>query len=166
MVYSKVMAEGAGAVGIAALRDIQDGKHPHLPPFLPDDDVAVVISGGNIDASFSWRIFYEQTVPNLLAVRIAIPDRPGELLRLLMPIAAANVNIIDVDVNRLDARPHMGERIVELCVAVSGQSQADALLQAMRSRGYGVQISQWQNTASAKDATIPAVQCTGETDPA
>ncbi len=101
-----------------------------------DDDVIVLVSGGNIDPSFSWRILYEQSVPNLLVIRVAMPDRPGELLRMLLPIAHLNVNIIDVDVNRLDARPRMGERIVELCVAISAQAQADNMLSALRAKGY------------------------------
>jgi threonine dehydratase len=147
MVYAKVIAEGAGAVSIAALRDIQAGRVSTVAPFPPGSDVVAVISGGNIDPSFSWRILYEQSVPNLLALRMAMPDRPGELLRMLIPIAHLNVNIIDVDVNRLDARPRMGERIVELCVAISGQAQADALLGKLRANGYHVLVSRWQDPA-------------------
>jgi threonine dehydratase len=145
MVYAKIIAEGAGATSLAGLRDIQSGNVPSIPPFAPSDDVIVLVSGGNIDPSFSWRILYEQSVPNLLVIRVAMPDRPGELLRMLLPIAHLNVNIIDVDVNRLDARPRMGERIVELCVAISAQAQADNLLSALRTKGYNVLVSRWQD---------------------
>ena len=85
---------------------------------------------------------------HLLTLRaglLAMPDRPGELLRMLVPIAQANVNIIDVDVNRLDARPRMGERIVEICVAITGQQQADSLLVALNAKGYRVLVSRWQD---------------------
>ncbi|CAN5558387.1 hypothetical protein BH23CHL5_BH23CHL5_00140 [soil metagenome] len=145
MVYAKVIAEGAGAIGLAAARNLQAGVVSAVKPLSGDDHMVIVISGGNIDPSFAWRILYEQTIPNLLAIRLAMPDRPGELLRMLMPIAQANVNIIDVDVNRLDARPRMGERIVELCVAITGQAQADALLSALSTRGYRVLVSRWQD---------------------
>jgi len=145
MVYAKIIAEGAGATALAGLRDIQLGRVPSIPPFGQDDDVIVLVSGGNIDPSFSWRILYEQSVPNLLVLRIAMPDRPGELLRMLLPIAHLNVNIIDVDVNRLDARPRMGERIVELCVAITAQAQADSLLIALQTKGYNVLVSRWQD---------------------
>lgn len=145
MVYAKIIAEGAGATALAGLREIQVGHVPSIPPFGKDDDVIVLVSGGNIDPSFSWRILYEQTVPNLLVLRVSMPDRPGELLRMLLPIAHLNVNIIDVDVNRLDARPRMGERIVELCVAITGQAQADNLLTALRAKGYHVLVSRWQD---------------------
>ncbi len=145
MVYTKVIAEGAGAIGLAAARRLQAGVVSTVNPVRRDQHMVIVISGGNIDPSFSWRILYEQTIPNLLAIRLAMLDRPGELLRMLMPIAQANVNIIDVDVNRLDARPRMGERIVELCVAITGQAQADALLSSLSSRGYRVLVSRWQD---------------------
>ncbi|MCC6945906.1 MAG: D-alanyl-D-alanine carboxypeptidase family protein, partial [Thermomicrobiales bacterium] len=125
-------------------------------PFATDDDVVVIVSGGNIDPSFSWRILYEQTVPNLMTVRVAMPDRPGELLRMLLPIAKQNVNIIDVDVNRLDSRPRIGERIVELCVAVAHQAQADSLIAALSDAGYRVLVSRWQD---------PAVDSMGNTTP-
>lgn len=145
MVYAKIIAEGAGATALAGLRDIQLGRVPSIPPFGKNDDVIVLVSGGNIDPSFSWRILYEQSVPTLLVIRVAMPDRPGELLRMLLPIAHLNVNIIDVDVNRLDARPRMGERIVELCVAITAQAQADSLLNALRTKGYNVLVSRWQD---------------------
>jgi threonine dehydratase len=154
MVYAKIIAEGAGAISLAALRDIQTGKAPAVTPFTAGQNVAIVISGGNIDPSFSWRILYEQSIPNLLAIRVAMPDRPGELLRMLMPIAQANVNIIDVDVNRLDARPRMGERIVEVCVAISGQKQADALLASLKARGYRVLVSRWQDPVVDREGNV------------
>jgi threonine dehydratase len=156
MVYAKVIAEGAGAISLAALREIQMGRFAQHAPFAADDDVVVIVSGGNIDPSFSWRILYEQTVPNLMTVRVAMPDRPGELLRMLLPIAKLNVNIIDVDVNRLDSRPRIGERIVELCVAVAHQAQADSLIAALSDAGYRVLVSRWQD---------PAVDSRGNTTP-
>jgi threonine dehydratase len=145
MVYAKIIAEGAGAIALAAARDFQTKPDIGIEPFAVDQDLVVIVSGGNIDPSFSWRILYEQTIPNLLAIRLAMPDRPGELLRMLVPIAQANVNIIDVDVNRLDARPRMGERIVEVCVAITGQKQADQLLAVLKEKGYRVLVSRWQD---------------------
>lgn len=154
MVYAKIIAEGAGATALAGLRDIQMGRVPSIPPFGLDDDVIVLVSGGNIDPSFSWRILYEQSVPTLLVIRVAMPDRPGELLRMLLPIAHLNVNIIDVDVNRLDARPRMGERIVELCVAITSQAQADNLLNALRAKGYNVLVSRWQDPRTDRTGNL------------
>lgn len=137
------VAEGAGAIGVATLRSIQEGRAPTTQPFGPDATVVVVISGANIDPSFTWRILYERSVPNLLTIRIPIPDRPGELLRLLEPIHRLRINIIDIDVNRHDARPRMGERVVELCLAINGPSEEKALLAALADCNYAPQYSRW-----------------------
>ncbi len=157
MVYAKLIAEGAGAISLAALREIQMRRAPSHNPFGPDDDVVVIVSGGNIDPSFSWRILYEQTVPNLITLRVAMPDRPGELLRMLLPIARQNVNIIDVDVNRLDSRPRIGERIVEVCVAIAHQAQADQLIASLNESGYRVLVSRWHDPKSQTAGyTVPS----------
>jgi threonine dehydratase len=145
LMWSKVVAEGAGAIGAAALRSIQEGRAPGRRPFRSDENVVVVISGANIDPSFTWRILYERSVPNLLTIRIPIPDRPGELLRLLEPIQALQINIIDVDVNRHDARPRMGERVVELCLAVNGPWEEKALLASLADSHYAPQYSRWHD---------------------
>jgi threonine dehydratase len=143
LLWSKVVAEGAGAIGIAALRSIQECRANTLGPFSPESNVVVVISGANIDPSFTWRILYERSVPNMITIRVAIPDRPGELLRLLEPIQRLRINIIDVDVNRHDARPRMGERIVELCIAIKGPGEERALMAALADHHYAPQYSRW-----------------------
>ena len=143
LLWSKVVAEGAGAIGIAALRSIQEERATTISPFASESNVVVVISGANIDPSFTWRILYERSVPNMLTVRIPIPDRPGELLRLLEPIHKLHINIIDVDVNRHDARPRMGERIVELCIAIKGPGEEQLLMSALADHHYAPQYSRW-----------------------
>jgi threonine dehydratase len=145
LIMSKIVAEGAGAVGIAALRVIQEGRAETVRPFGPDDNVVVVISGANIDPSFTWRILYERSVPNLMTIRIPISDRPGELLRLLEPLQRLKVNIIDVDVNRQDARPRMGERVVELCLSVTSHAEERALLAALADANFAPQYSRWHD---------------------
>ncbi|MGI8477386.1 MAG: threonine ammonia-lyase [Thermomicrobiales bacterium] len=145
LLWSKVVAEGAGAIVLAALRTIQEGRSATIEPFGAADDVVVIVSGANIDPSFSWRILYERSVPNLMTIRIPIPDRPGELLRLLEPINALRINIIDVDVNRHDARPRMGERVVELCIAINGPAEKAALLDALGAHNYAPQYSRWHD---------------------
>jgi len=145
LLWRKVVAEGAGAFSVAALRSIQEGRASSVGPFPAESNVVVIISGANIDPSFTWRILYERSVPNLVTLRIPIPDRPGGLLRLLEPVHRLGINIIDVDVNRHDARPRMGERVVELCIAVKSPEEETALMEALAERNYAPQPSRWMD---------------------
>ncbi|HEV2902178.1 MAG TPA: pyridoxal-phosphate dependent enzyme, partial [Gaiellaceae bacterium] len=81
---AKLVVEGAGAVGVAALRA---GKVGGSGP------VAIVLSGGNIDPSLLISVMrHGLTVGGrYLVVRTRVPDRPGELVRLLTLIAKERV---------------------------------------------------------------------------
>src|SRR5213076_3354698 len=90
---TKLVVEGAGAVGIAALLE---GKIPGSGPTV------AVLSGGNVDASTLITVMrYGVTAAGRhLVVRTAVPDRPGELLRLLQLVAAERVNVLSVEHRR------------------------------------------------------------------
>jgi threonine dehydratase len=84
---AKMVVEGAGAASLAAC----------LANRLPEDasNVAVVISGGNIDTNLLDRIINLGLVAQgrLFRFTTRLPDRPGELDRLVHCIAACNANI-------------------------------------------------------------------------
>src|SRR5262249_28582892 len=90
---TKLLVEGAGAVGVAALLT---GK---LEPRGP---VAVLLSGGNIDATTLISVTRHglTLAGRYLAVRTRLSDRPGELLKLLELVAGERVNIVDVEHHR------------------------------------------------------------------
>lgn len=52
---------------------------------------------------------------------------------------------IDVDVNRHDARPRMGERVVELCIAIKSPDDEHALMWALAGHNYAPQYSRWHD---------------------
>lgn len=96
---SKLVAEGAGAAGVAALLA--------FPDRFAGRRVGTPICGGNIDA----RAFANVLLRNLLRdgrlVRLVleIPDRPGVLADIAGRIGGAGGNIIDVSHHRLFASP-------------------------------------------------------------
>jgi threonine dehydratase len=96
---AKVVAEGAGAAGIAALLA--------FPDRFKGRKIGVPICGGNIDA----RIFANVMLRNLLRdgrllrLVLEIPDRPGVLADIAGRIGNAGGNIIDVSHHRLFASP-------------------------------------------------------------
>ncbi|HEX2288116.1 MAG TPA: pyridoxal-phosphate dependent enzyme, partial [Gaiellaceae bacterium] len=77
---AKLVVEGAGAVGVAALLG---GKVGGAGP------VAIVLSGGNIDPTLLISVMRHGLTlgGRYLVIRTRIPDRPGELVKLLSLIA-------------------------------------------------------------------------------
>src|SRR2546427_647571 len=73
---AKLVVEGAGAVGVAALLA---GKVPG------DGPVAILLSGGNIDATLLISVMRHGLTHagRYVVIRTRVPDRPGELARLL-----------------------------------------------------------------------------------
>ncbi len=129
----KLLVEGAGAVGIAAL------LKPGLLA-LEGKRVVVLLSGGNIDMNLVGR-FIEYglgTQGRVVGLYTLIMDRPGELHAYLAAIAEMGVNVRDVHHRR--ALPLLPIQMVEveLTVETRNRAHADQMIAALRERGYQV----------------------------
>ncbi|HZQ65683.1 MAG TPA: pyridoxal-phosphate dependent enzyme [Gaiellaceae bacterium] len=129
---TKLVVEGAGAVGIAALLE---GKVPG------DGPVAVVLSGGNVDASTLITVMrYGLTLSGRhLVARTWVPDRPGELLKLLELVARERVNVLSVEHRREGVNIPVGATGIELTLLTRDDAHCDALLDQIRGWGYDVE---------------------------
>jgi len=129
---TKLVVEGAGAVGIAALLA---GKVPGTGP------VAVVLSGGNVDASTLIAVMRSGLTfaGRHMVVRTWVPDRPGELLKLLELVAEERVNVLDVEHLREGVDIPVGATGIELTLLTRDDEHCDALLGQMRSWGYEIE---------------------------
>jgi threonine dehydratase len=129
---TKLVVEGAGAVGIAALLE---GKIAGSGP------VAVVLSGGNIDASTLITVMRSglTLAGRHLVVRTWVPDRPGELLKLLELVAKERVNVLSVEHLREGIDIPVGATGIELTLLTRDDPHCEALLARMRGWGYEVE---------------------------
>jgi threonine dehydratase len=129
---TKLVVEGAGAVGIAAL---MEGKIAGTGP------VAVVLSGGNIDASTLITVMRSGLTfaGRHLVARTWVPDRPGELLRLLELVAKERVNVLDVEHLREGVDIPVGATGIELTLLTRDEEHCEAVLDQMRGWGYEVE---------------------------
>jgi threonine dehydratase len=129
---TKLLVEGAGAAGVAALLA---GKTPRAGP------VCVVLSGGNIDPSLLITVMRHgmTRAGRYLVVRTQVPDRPGELLKLLGLVAAERVNVISVEHHREGMSISVGETEVELTLGARDAEHCAALLATMNDWGYSVE---------------------------
>jgi threonine dehydratase len=129
---AKLVVEGAGAVGVAALLT---GKVGGSGP------VAIVLSGGNIDPTLLISVMRHGLTlgGRYLVLRTRIPDRPGELVKLLSLIAEARGNVVSVEHHREGMDVPVAETEVELTLITRDQEHCTVLLEEMRSWGYPVE---------------------------
>jgi threonine dehydratase len=128
---SKLVVEGAGAVGVAALLAGRAGG---------SGPAVVVLSGGNIDATMLISVMrHGLTVAGrYLVVRTHLQDRPGELIKLLSLVAEERGNVIAVEHHREGMDIPVSATEVELTLVTRDEEHCLQLLAAMAERGYTV----------------------------
>jgi threonine dehydratase len=129
---TKLVVEGAGAVGVAAiLGDLAGGSGPAL----------ALLSGGNIDASLMVQVMRRGLALSgrYLVVLTRVLDRPGELAKLLDLLAGERVSVVDVLHQREAAGVPVGYTGVELTLLTRDPEHCDQLLEVMREWGYPVE---------------------------
>jgi threonine dehydratase len=129
---TKLLVEGAGAVGLAALLA---GRVGGTGP------VAVVLSGGNIDATTLISVLRHGLTEagRFLAVRLLIPDRPGELRDVLDLLARGRGNVVSVDHHREGRTTSALQTELEIIVATRDEEHCQELLVSLRQAGYTVE---------------------------
>jgi threonine dehydratase len=129
----KLVVEGAGAVGVAALLG------GHEPP-AADGTTAVVLSGGNIDEELLIAVARRSETQHGRGVILftTISDRPGSLARLLEWIAGSGANVVDVRHIREGVPLGIAETGVELILETRGAEHAEAIVARLTEHGYHV----------------------------
>jgi threonine dehydratase len=128
----KLVAEGAGAVAVAALRG-----RPLAP--LAGTTVAIV-SGGNVDSGLLAGLLLRHETAEGRRVRVftRLPDRPGALAELLELVASTRANLVNVEHVREAVALPVRETGVELTLETRGPGHTAELLSALEGAGYDV----------------------------
>ncbi|MBW3594535.1 MAG: threonine ammonia-lyase [Actinobacteria bacterium] len=130
----KLVAEPAAAAAVAGvLTNVGDV----IPP------VCVLLSGGNIDPLLLLRVirFGLSASGRYFAFNTKIPDRPGELHRLLGLIAETGANIVGVEHHREGAAVDLSEVEVQMQVETRGPAHIEELSDRLVSAGYHVEAT-------------------------
>jgi threonine dehydratase len=132
---SKVVAETAGVVGMAALARRKFALRP-------DERVCAVVSGGNIDLNLLARL-----IENGLAaqgathlVRVRVPDVPGQLSAVLGLLAETRCNILDVQHYRAGWQVPVGAVDVAVLLETRHPAQGREVEALLRTRGFDVRV--------------------------
>jgi threonine dehydratase len=135
MERSKLVVEGAGAVGVAALLG-------GLVAPAASGTTAVVLSGGNVDPGVLAAVArrHETQVGRRLVLFTRMPDRPGSLARLLVCVAGAGANLVEVEHVREGVDLHVRETAVQLVLETRGREHAEEVLGAIADEGYTARV--------------------------
>jgi len=129
---AKVVAEGAGAAGLAAVLA--------FPERFAGRAVGVAVCGGNIDSRILANVLLRNLLRDgrLLRLHLDIPDRPGVLADIATRVAAAGGNVIEVSHQRLFAAPSVQSAELELMVEVRDAAQGNAIVAGLEAGQYVV----------------------------
>jgi len=128
----KVVAEGAGATGLAAL--LSD------PAKFAGRKVGLIICGGNIDPRLLASVLLRQLVheSRLVSLSIEIEDSPGFLARVAGSVGSSGGNIVQVHHERLSSGRHAKSATLEMLVEAQDETHAHQIIADLQSAGYVV----------------------------
>ncbi len=129
----KMIVEGAGAVSVSSIL---------YNKFPLKGNVVAILSGGNIDVNLISTIIEHGLTKSGRRLKFitAIPDRPGELHKLLTIIAKIGANIISIHHERLNPIVPIGMVEVEISVETRSKEHSEELISAIKSAGYKLSI--------------------------
>ena len=127
---AKLLVEGAGAVGVAALLE-------HSVRITGREAVAV-LSGGNVDMNLVSRVLEHglSRAGRYQELEVVLLDRPGELGRLLAVLAEKGVNVLDVDHQRHAMGLSLGQVLVQITCETRDEAHAAEVARALDKAGY------------------------------
>ena len=126
----KTLAEGAGAVALAALLQKKTS--------LNGQRTAVLVCGGNIDVSLLARIIERGLVKDgrRVRIRVHLADRPGALHHLTKILSDQRANIVETLHNRAYYGVNLGDTVIDITLETRGAAHITAIAQALEAEGY------------------------------
>lgn len=130
MEEQKIVAEGAGAVSVAAV------MFDKLP--IKGKKVCALVSGGNIDVNILSRVINRGllTSGRLSELKIQMLDKPGQLTEVSSIIAALGANVIRVKHNAGGENTAINECFLEISMETKNRDHFLEVKRAIQDAGY------------------------------
>jgi threonine dehydratase len=136
----KLVVEGAGAIGLAALiayRERFVGRR-----------IGLVLCGGNIDLRLLSVVILRGLVHSkrVISIRVGMPDAPGNLARAAALIGEAGGNILEVAHQRAFSPLSVKSTEVNFILETQNAAHATEVVTALRAAGFEVRILEGAGT--------------------
>ncbi|HEX2581318.1 MAG TPA: threonine ammonia-lyase [Dongiaceae bacterium] len=129
-VQQRVVAEGAGAAGVAALL-----AHPEK---FKNRKIGTIICGGNIDARMLALVLMRGLVREgqVVTLRVEINDSPGVLGRVAGVVGELGGNIIEIYHQRMFFDLPVKRADIDVVVEIRNARHAEEIAQALKAAGF------------------------------
>ncbi|MGD9614705.1 MAG: threonine ammonia-lyase [Alphaproteobacteria bacterium] len=130
----KLVVEGAGAAGLAALMAEPERFRGHR--------VGIVLTGGNIDSRLLASLLMRGLVRGgrLVRLRAELPDLPGVLSRVAGIIGGLGANIVEVHHQRLFHDSSVKRAELDLVVETQNRRHVGAIVDALVAAGFPTRL--------------------------
>ncbi len=127
----KVLVEGAGAVGVAALM--------HGKIDLPKGSkIGIVLSGGNIDVTMLSLIIEKGLMKSARKMKLVITlvDKPGALHAFTKILSDVNANIVQIGYDRTSTNLEFGDAHVLVALETKGAEHQELIRKELKKNGF------------------------------
>lgn len=127
----KLVVEGAGAVGVAAL------LHSKVEE-IKGKKVGVVLSGGNIDVTMLSVIIEKGLLKShrKMKLTVTLVDKPGSLMKLTQLLQGLYANIVHIAYDRTSTTLDYGDAHVTIHLETKGEAHQDEIRSLLLEHGY------------------------------
>lgn len=127
----KIVVEGAGAVGVAALLEKKF-------EFTPNSKIGIVLSGGNIDVQMLNVIIEKGLIKShrKMIIHVTLVDKPGALTGLTEVLRDESANIVKIDYDRFSTKLSYGDAMITITLETKGKEHQENVCKALKARDY------------------------------
>jgi threonine dehydratase len=130
MEQARVIAEGAGAINLAAFHELFENN----PRRFKDKNIVLLICGGNIDINVIDRIIDKGLIETKRRVNVSIllDDKPGSLEEMTRVISKTGANILEIIHDRNAPYIELQQSIVKATLETKGPTHTDSILNTLK----------------------------------
>lgn len=126
----KIIAENSGILSLAALKKLKE----------KNKKVVSVVSGGNIDVLMISSMINKGLIrrDRIFNFSVNIPDKPGELAKVVDLIAQQGANVVKLEHNQFKNLSRFKDIGLQITVETNGSEHIQKLTQAFEEKGYEI----------------------------
>ena len=126
----KIIAENSGILSLAALKKLKE----------KNKKVVSVVSGGNIDVLMISSMINKGLIrrDRIFNFSVNIPDKPGELAKVVDLIAQQGANVVKLEHNQFKNLSRFKDIELQITVETNGSEHIQKLAQAFEEKGYEI----------------------------